>query len=127
VDLRFINPLGIVLKNSDKARAKMLTGVQIVDQVTLERANEALSDLQKPEKPVKTRLSMNNTANGGNKALKKGRFSYASSGDATFLMKRNSFMGKGGVQRYFLNFPLARESGGSRKGERAEGEGGRAS
>jgi len=111
VELRFINPMGMVLKNSDKARAKVLTGVQIVDQATLEQANDALAKLRpEPGKLVKTRLSMNYTANGGNRALKKGRFSYASSSDATFLMKRNSFMGKGDVQRYFLNFPLARES-----------------
>lgn len=107
-ELKFINPLGIVLKNSDKARAKVATGVRIIDQETLDEANQRLSDQQM--KPVKTRVSMNNTANGGNAALYKPRFKYAGSEDATNLMQRNDFLGKGDVERYFLNFPLAQES-----------------
>jgi hypothetical protein len=102
--------MGIVLKNSDKARAKIVTGVKIVDQQTLDQANEGLAAQVPPMKPVKTRVSMNNTANGGNGALLKPRFSYASSADATHLMKRGDFMAKGDVERYFLNFPLAPES-----------------
>ena len=79
--LRFINPLGIVIKNSDKARATVVTEVKIVDQETLDAANEGL--LAQDMRPVKTRVLMNNTANGGNAALYKPRFSYASSADAT--------------------------------------------
>jgi hypothetical protein len=108
VELFFINPMGIVIKNSDKARARIVTGVKIVDQKTLDEANEGL--VKQEMRPVKTRVSMNNSANGGNRALLKPRFSYATSADATFLIQRNDYLGKGDVERYFLNFPLAEES-----------------
>ena len=62
-----INPMGMVLRKSDMARAKLLTGIDIVDQESLTRANMALEGQKMLE--VKCRVSTNASAKGINAAM----------------------------------------------------------
>jgi hypothetical protein len=100
-----INPMGIVLRSSDLAKARLLTKVKVVDQPSLDAANSALTELGL--KPIKVRISTNASAPGINRALYTPRFSYATVGDALNIIQRGDTLGKGDVERYFLNFGFA--------------------
>jgi hypothetical protein len=101
-------PLGVIIKKSDAAKAKVLTGVVIKDQTTLDAANVLLSQQGLPK--VKGRPITDATAPGVNQALLTPPFSNSGIGDAIALITPGCFMGKLDVSRYFHQFPLAPSS-----------------
>ena len=103
-----INPLGAVLKRSDEARAEVIAGVRILDQVSLAKASEILVGMGLPK--VKVRISTDLTASGVNLRALTPPFRYPSLADGLRIVSRNDWLGKGDVSRYFNEFPLARES-----------------
>ena len=103
-----INPMGMVLRKSDMARAKLLTGIDIVDQESLTRANMELEGQKMLE--VKCRVSTNASAKGINAAMLIPPFSYATVQSAVEIIKKDDWLGKGDVEKYFLNFPFAVEA-----------------
>ena len=57
-----VSPMGAVIKNSDKRRAVVVTGIWIVDQETLSKASEAMEKLGFPS--LKARITNDVTASG---------------------------------------------------------------
>lgn len=102
---RILNPLGAILKNSDRMRARVLVGVEVVDQASLTAASEALVARGHPK--IKCRLTTDLTATGVNRASYAPPFRYPSLGDALRVVRRNGFIASGDVSRYFHSFPLA--------------------
>jgi hypothetical protein len=98
-----VNPMGIVLKNSDKARARILTGIIVESQESLTEANKQL--LEGGHDKVKARVTVNPSSI--NSASYVPPFSYPSVADAVRLIKPGCWLGKGDVSRYYLMFPLA--------------------
>lgn len=102
---KILNPLGAILKNSDKMRAKVLVGIDVVDQDSLTRASAALVARGHPK--IKCRLTTDLTATGINRASYAPPFRYPSLGDALRVVRRNGYIASGDVSRYFHSFPLA--------------------
>ena len=100
-----INPLGAVIKSSDKHRTKVLTGVSIVDQKSLSQANILLEELGYPA--VKARLTTDVTAPGTNRSAYVPPFRYPSLADGIRIITPNCYLAKADVSRYFLMFPLS--------------------
>ena len=100
-----INPLGAVVKNSDKLRAKTLVGVHVVDQKSLTDASTKLVD--KGYNKIKTRITTDMTATGVNGACISPPFSYPSFSDGINIIERNAYLGKTDISRYFHSFPLS--------------------
>jgi hypothetical protein len=103
-----INPLGVVIKKSDIARAKNCTGITIKDQQTLDASNAILAI--KGMAKVKGRPITDATATGANAALRTPPFSNSGIGDAVALISPGCVMGKLDVSRYFHQFPMAPSS-----------------
>ena len=103
-----ISPMGAVIKNSDKRRALVLTGIRIVDQATLSKASSAMEALGFP--PLKARITNDVTASGVNRAALCPAFRYPSLSDGIRLITPGCWIAKGDVSRYFNAFPLAKES-----------------
>lgn len=102
---RVVNPLGAILKNSDRMRSKVLVGIEVVDQESLTRASAALVARGHPK--IKCRLTTDLTATGINRASYAPPFRYPSLGDALRVVRRNGYIASGDVSRYFHSFPLA--------------------
>ena len=100
-----VNPLGAILKNSDKMRAKVLVGITIIDQATLTAASDALVAAGHPK--IKVRMTTDLSAKGVNAASYSPPFRYPSNADTLRIIKRNGFIASGDVSRYFHSFPLA--------------------
>ena len=100
-----VTPLGAVLKNSDKLRAKTLVGIDIVDQESLTMASSLL--VTNGHNKVKVRITTDCAATGINDATYSPPFSYPSLQDGIKIVKRNCYLGKTDIGRYFLSFPLA--------------------
>ena len=100
-----INPLGAIIKNSDKLRALTLVGINIVDQPSLSSANHSLLSQGHPK--VKVRITTDCSAPGTNRATFSPPFSYPSLQDGIKIIKRNSYLGKTDIGRYFHSFPLS--------------------
>ena len=83
-----VNPLGAVVKNSDKLRAKTLVGINVVDQRSLTEASTKLVD--KGYNKIKTRITTDMTATGVNGACISPPFSYPSFSDGINIIERNA-------------------------------------
>jgi hypothetical protein len=105
---KVINPMGAILKNSDKVRASVLVGVAITNQPSLSRASDLLVAAGYPK--VKCRLTTDLTATGINAASYSPPFRYPSLGDVLRVVRRDGFLTTGDVSRYFHSFPLALEA-----------------
>ena len=103
-----ISPMGAVIKNSDKRRAVVLTGIRIVNQKTLSEASHLTEEMGFP--PLKARVTNDVTASGVNRAALCPPFRYPSLADGVRLVTPNCWLAKGDVSRYFNAFPLAAES-----------------
>ena len=79
-----ISPMGAVIKNSDKRRALVLTGIRIVDHKTLSSASCAMEGLGFP--PLKARITNDVTASGVNRAALCPAFRYPSLSDGIRLI-----------------------------------------
>jgi hypothetical protein len=101
-----ISPMGAVIKNSDKVKAKVLTGISVCDQSSLAQANTALE--AKGFVGIKARLTNDVTASGVNRAAYKPPFRYPGISDGIRIVRRNCFLIKADATRYFYLFPLAR-------------------
>jgi hypothetical protein len=107
-----INPLGAVVKNSDKLRAKTLVNINVTDQASLTLASETL--IKNGYTKIKTRMATDMSATGVNRAAlltsnssAPYAFSYPSFHDGINIIYRNCYLGKTDIGRYFLSFPLA--------------------
>ena len=103
--ISIINPLGAILKNSDKVRAKTQAGITITDQLTLSQASNTLISMGFPK--IKSRIITDVTATGINAAAYSPPFRYPSFHDGLRLISKGCYMGKTDVGRYFHSFPLA--------------------
>lgn len=102
-----INPIGAVVKNSDKARAKAMFDLPLDSQASLDDINAKLLSLGLSK--VKVRLTTDNSATGINDAAHSPRFSYPSFKHAVRIMRRHQWLGAVDVGRYFNSFPWAPE------------------
>jgi hypothetical protein len=100
-----VNPLGVIIKKSDIARAKNCTGVLIKCQPSLDAANAILKSKGLPV--VKGRPITDATATGANEVMTTPPFSNSGIGDAVALISPGCVMGKLDVSRYFHQFPMA--------------------
>jgi hypothetical protein len=100
-----ISPMGAVIKNSDKSRATVLTGIEIVGQHSLSQANEKLESMGQPA--IKARMTNDVSASGINRAALVPPFRYPGVADGLRIIRRNDFVGKADISRYFHGFPLA--------------------
>lgn len=102
-----VTPLGAILKNSDKTRARAVVGINIASQETLQQANERLEAKGLPK--VKVRVTMDCTATGVNGAALSPRFSYPNVKDGIEIVRRGCWLVVSDVSRYFHSFPWAAE------------------
>ena len=103
-----IHPCSIVLKNSDRARAFMLTGKPIDDMRALRRANEVL--LKDGQKKVKTRPTTDCSISGLNACLLPCPFFIPGRDEVAGMMEPNCWLGKIDISSYFFRIPLAYEA-----------------
>ena len=101
----YINPIGAVIKNSDKQRAKVLAKVIVVDSESLKRGSDILVGLGQSK--IKCRASTDCTGAGLNGSTISPSFGYTTVSEALENICRNDFMAKGDISRYFYSFPLA--------------------
>lgn len=106
-NVAILNPLGIVIKNSDKMRARVLANVVVTDQESLSLASERL--IAAGHAKIKCRVTTDLSATGVNDASYRPPFRYPSLGDALRVVTRNCYIASGDVSRYFHSFPLALE------------------
>jgi hypothetical protein len=104
----FINPIGAVVKNSDKQRALTLVKVKVVDSASLKEASDKL--VASGYAKIKCRITTDCTGAGLNAAAYSPSFNYACISDALRQVDRNSFLAKGDISRYFFSFPLAEQA-----------------
>jgi hypothetical protein len=111
-----VHPIGIVIKNSDKAKAKILAHVpSICDDDSLRLASGRLQGLLPlPDGSslpnygkVKARATVDPTATGVNGAGYSPPFSYPGMSDVGRIMSPGCHLGKCDIGRYFFSFPLA--------------------
>ena len=102
-----INPLGSVVKGSDKVRARVIAGVAVVDQSSLTKASDILVSKRQPK--IKARITTDPTSTGINQAAYSPAFSYPSLSDGLMLLYRCCWLAKADIGRYFHSFPLAVE------------------
>lgn len=102
------NPIGAQVKNSDKIRSKVLAGVDIVDQATMDNASKRLTAMGHSK--VKCRLTLDPTATGVNDASPNAPFRYPSLHDMLDLVQRDWVLALTDISRYFHTFPLSKES-----------------
>jgi len=86
----------------------VLTQVVVNDSGSMISANEALVALGLPE--IKARLTNDLTASGVNRAALVPPFRYPSLVDGLGICRRDCFLGKCDVSRYFHSFPIAYEA-----------------
>ena len=104
-----LNRAGLNVKSSDIARGRARVGVDAsLGAEELAEANRLL--VACGEQPIKVRLTTDATASGVNAAAMVPPFSYPTVHDAVVLIRRNDWLGKGDVERYYMLFPLACES-----------------
>jgi hypothetical protein len=103
-----VSPMGAVVKNSDKRRALVITGVSVKDQASMTKASTMLESKGFP--PIKARVTHDLTASGLNASTLTPAFRYPGLADGLKMIKRGCWLAKGDVSRYFHSFPLASES-----------------
>ena len=100
-----VNPLGVVIKGSDRSRAKLCVGKEPTSQASLDAINTGLE--AKGHKKIKTRCTVNATATGVNASLYVPPFSMPNVTDALSIVSRDDWLTKADVARYYIMFPLA--------------------
>ena len=103
-----VSPCGAVVKNSDKIRGAVQAKIQVVDQESLTRASDWL--VAHGFAKIKSRITLDATATGVNRAAYSPRFRYPSLADGTRLISRGQPQGKTDVCRFFHSFPVAAKS-----------------
>jgi hypothetical protein len=104
----FINPIGAVIKNSDRQRSRSLVSVDVCDSASLQLASEKLVALGYDK--VKYRITTDCTGSGVNDQAYSPSFNYTTVSEALCHVVRNSYLAKGDISRYFPNFPLAEDA-----------------
>jgi hypothetical protein len=101
-----INPLSVVVKNSDIRRTSILVHRNIVDGPSLVEANEEL--VKAGYSAVKCRVIMDLTRSGVNGSiLDSSPFKFASFNDFLCLVSPGSWLAKTDIARFFYNFAFA--------------------
>ena len=103
-----ISPLGVVIKTADLYRAVELAGTTIIDQRSLDQANERLMD--QLLKRVKIRITTDVTQSGVNGAALTPPFRMSAPAEASMLIVRNGYLIKIDISRYYYMFVFAVES-----------------
>jgi hypothetical protein len=104
-DEAHLTALNCVIKNSDRHRARAITGLEIDDDDSLERVNVILADLG--FSPIKVRPVLDCTGSGFNEQTVAPPFTYGSISDAFAIIKPNDYLVKTDISNYFGCFPLA--------------------
>jgi hypothetical protein len=103
------SPMNAIVKNSDKVKTKVLTGIDIYDEDSLNAANIALNLLNIP--PVKARITNDLSRSGVNElTASKPGFSYSSLHDFMSIVYKDCYMCKTDIARFFPNFKLSTKS-----------------
>ena len=103
------SPMNAIVKNSDKIKTKVLTGIYISDEDSLNAANIALELLKIP--PVKARITNDLSRSGVNElTASKPGFSYSSLHDFMAIVYKDCYMCKTDIARFFPNFKLSPKS-----------------
>lgn len=103
-----VNPMGAQIKNSDRMRAKVLVGTDVIDQKTMSAASTELIAMGEPK--IKCRITLDPTATGINRATLDLPFRYPSIADFIAIVSKDAVLGLTDIGRYFHSFPLAMES-----------------
>jgi hypothetical protein len=102
---RILNPLGVVIKNSDLQRAKTLAGVSVFNSESLKLASDALGAGGHPR--IKCRISTDCSGSGINSAAYSPTFQYSTVSDGVRVVVRDGYLATADVSRYFFEFPWA--------------------
>jgi hypothetical protein len=103
-----LHPIGAVVKNSDKYKARVLTGIELRNQYDLDEANAELDKQGIPG--IKVRMTTDCSQSGLNDASPAAPFRNTSIHDLIELITPECYVGKADITRYFFNFPLAQEA-----------------
>ena len=102
---RVLNPLGVVIKNSDLQRAKTLMGITVHNSESLKKASDALVAAGHPR--IKCRISTDCSGSGINEAAYSPTFQYSTVSDGVRVVVRDGYLATADVSRYFFEFPWA--------------------
>ena len=100
-----INPLGVVIKNSDIQRARTLVKIEVKCARSLKQASEELVKAGLPR--IKCRISTDCSGSGVNNAAYSPSFQYSTVSDSLKVVSRSGYLSTGDVSRYFFEFPWA--------------------
>jgi len=107
VGKHLINALGAIVKTGDILRAKVLTGIVVVDEETLLAASRAL--ISQGFAKIKVRITIDCSGSGLNWAAYSPSFTMPGFSVALQRVYPECFMSKGDVARYFHSFPISVE------------------
>ena len=102
---RVLNPLGVVITNSDLQRAKTLMRITVHNSESLKKASEALVAAGHPR--IKCRISTDCSGSGINEAAYSPTFQYSTVSDGVRVVVRDGYLATADVSRYFFEFPWA--------------------
>jgi hypothetical protein len=102
-----INALGAIVKTGDILRAKVLTGIIVVDEESLLAASRELVRRGFPK--IKVRITIDCSGSGLNGAAYSPSFTMPGFHEALRRVFPGCFMSKGDVARYFHSFPISKE------------------
>ena len=89
-------------------RARVLVGVEVIDQQSMDTASEKL--IEKGYPALKARIATDLSATGVNRAAYCPPFRYPGPSDGLAIVRRGCWLAKGDVSRYFFEFPIAKEA-----------------
>lgn len=103
-----VSAIGCVLKNADRAKARVLCGIEIKGQEELEKVNVLFAELGLPLIKIRTTLDLRGS--GLNHCTRGASFKAGSAADIFPFIQRGDFLGKTDIVKFFWNVPLAEES-----------------
>ena len=102
-----LNPVNMVLKNSDIVRARMLYGINLVDDDSVRRADVRLAE--RGEKKIKLRPVFDMRKSGLNSCFAPVPYRAHDLSGATEGMERNGFLFSIDISSYYHHFAISRE------------------
>ena len=100
-----LNPLGVVIRPSDRARARLTLDTDLSSQEALDSVNAAL--VADGLKPIKGRLVLDNSMSRLNSHATTPPFQFSSIDDLATFIEPGWWIATGDVEAYYHRFPLA--------------------
>ena len=100
------NPLGVAMSHSSLVQAEILTGITIVDELSLKSAKE-IAVARGLSLRAKPRLVVDQTGSGVNGMLVKKSFAYVSPQDVTDIVTRGCYFASCDGSKYYYHFMTA--------------------